>query len=216
MNMFVVIGLGRFGSSVAAELSELGHQVLAIDTDEAMVQRMADQVTQAVVADCRDQEVLRELGVKNADCGVVAFSNDIGNSALITLNLKELGIPRIICKARDHSHEELLLRSGADEVVFPERQSGRWLARTLDNRHILSYVELSERYGIVKIKVPVGWEDKTLRELDIRSKYQVNIVAIQSADGTLQTVPDPGYRFRKGDLVFTLGRNESNERLIMG
>lgn len=216
MNMFVVIGLGRFGSSVAMELSDLGHQVLAIDTDETMVQRMADKVTQAVVADCRDQEVLRSLGVKNADCGVVAFSNDIGNSALITLNLKELGIPRIICKARDHSHEELLLRIGADKVVFPERQSGRWLARTLDRREILSYVELSERYGIVKIQVPASWENKTLRELDIRSKYQVNIVAIQSADGALQTVPDPGYRFRPGDLVFTLGQNESNERLIMG
>lgn len=166
MNMFVVIGLGRFGSSVAMELSDLGHQVLAIDTDEAMVQRMADKVTQAVVADCRDQE--------------------------------------------------LLLRIGADKVVFPERQSGRWLARTLDKREILSYVELSERYGIVKIQVPDSWENKTLRELDIRSKYKVNIVAIQSADGGLQTVPDPGYRFRPGDLVFTLGKNESNERLIMG
>ncbi len=214
METFVVIGLGRFGSAVAEELCALGHQVLAIDTDEKAVQRMADKVTQAAVGDCQDPEVLEMLGVKNMDGAVVAFSNDIGTSVLITLNLKELGLPRIICKARNHSHREVLRRIGADQVVFPELESGRNLARTLANREILNYIELTERYGIVKLKVPARWVGKTLRDLNVRANYQVNIIAIQSGDEAIQPVPSPDYPFREGDLIFTLGDNESNERIL--
>ena len=214
METFVVIGLGRFGSAVAEELCALGHQVLAIDTDEKAVQRMADNVTQAAVGDCQDPEVLEMLGVKNMDGAVVAFSNDIGTSVLITLNLKELGLPRIICKARNHSHREVLRRIGADQVVFPELESGRNLARTLANREILNYIELTEQYGIVKLKVPARWVGKTLRDLNVRANYQVNIIAIQSGDEAIQPVPSPDYPFREGDLIFTLGDNESNERIL--
>lgn len=214
METFVVIGLGRFGSAVAEELCALGHQVLAIDTDEKAVQRMADKVTQAAVGDCQDPEVLEMLGVKNMDGAVVAFSNDIGTSVLITLNLKELGLPRIICKARNHSHREVLRRIGADQVVFPELESGRNLARTLANREILNYIELTERYGIVKLKVPARWVGKTLRDLNVRANYQVNIIAIQSGDEAIQPVPSPDYPFQMGDLIFTLGDNESNERIL--
>lgn len=214
METFVVIGLGRFGSAVAEELCALGHQVLAIDTDEKAVQRMADKVTQAAVGDCQDPEVLEMLGVKNMDGAVVAFSNDIGTSVLITLNLKELGLPRIICKARNHSHREVLRRIGADQVVFPELESGRNLARTLANREILNYIELTERYGIVKLKVPARWVGKTLRDLNVRANYQVNIIAIQSGDEAIQPVPSPDYPFREGDMIFTLGDNESNERIL--
>ena len=214
METFVVIGLGRFGSAVAEELCALGHQVLAIDTDEKAVQRMAEKVTQAAVGDCQDPEVLEMLGVKNMHPAVVAFSNDIGTSVLITLNLKELGLPRIICKARNHSHREVLRRIGADQVVFPELESGRNLARTLANREILNYIELTERYGIVKLKVPTRWVGKTLRDLNVRANYQVNIIAIQSGDEAIQPVPSPDYPFREGDLIFTLGDNESNERIL--
>ena len=214
METFVVIGLGRVGSAVAEELCALGHQVLAIDTDEKAVQRMADKVTQAAVGDCQDPEVLEMLGVKNMDGAVVAFSNDIGTSVLITLNLKELGLPRIICKARNHSHREVLRRIGADQVVFPELESGRNLARTLANREILNYIELTERYGIVKLKVPARWVGKTLRDLNVRANYQVNIIAIQSGDEAIQPVPSPDYPFLEGDLIFTLGDNESNERIL--
>lgn len=214
METFVVIGLGRFGSAVAEELCALGHQVLAIDTDEKAVQRIADKVTQAVVGDCQDPEVLQMLGVKNMDGAVVAFSSDIGTSVLITLNLKELNIPRIVCKARNHSHREVLQRIGADQVVFPEHESGRNLARTLANREILNYIELTERYGIVKLKVPAPWVGQTLRDLNVRVTYQVNIIAIQSEDGSIQPVPEPDYAFRPGDLIFTLGSNESNERIL--
>jgi len=214
METFVVIGLGRFGSAVAEELCSLGHQVLAIDTDEDAVRRIADRVTQAVTGDCRDMDVLRALGVHHARCGVVAFSDDIGNSVLITLNLKELGIPRIVCKARSASHEELLRRIGADQVVFPEQESGRNLAHALNNREILEYIQLSDAYSIVKTGVPGSWVDKSVAGLDIRRQHKVTIVAVQGQDGSLQTAPLPEYVFRSGDLIFSLGRNEDNERVI--
>ncbi len=215
METFVIIGLGRFGSAVAEELCSLGHQVLAIDTNEAAVQKMADRVTQAVVGDCRDMEVLQALGVSHARCAVVAFSDDIGNSVLITLNLKELGIPRIVCKARSASHEELLRRIGADQVVFPEQESGRSLAHTLNNTEILEYIQLNDFFSIVKTRVPGSWLGKTAAELDIRKRFKVTIVAVQSTDGTLQPAPLPEYVFRPDDLVFSLGRNEDNDKVIV-
>ena len=214
METFVVIGLGRFGSAVAEELCALGHQVLAIDTDEAAVQKLADRVTQAVAGDCRDMDVLRTLGASQARCAVVAFSNDIGNSVLITLNLKELGIPRIVCKARSATHEELLRRIGADLVVFPEQESGINLAHTLNSTEILDYVRLSEAYSMVKTGVPASWLGKTAAELEIRKKHKVTIVAVQHADGGMETAPLSDRPFRSGDLVFSLGRNEDNDRVL--
>jgi trk system potassium uptake protein TrkA len=159
-------------------------------------------------------DVLRALGVSHARCAVVAFSDDIGNSVLITLNLKELGIPRIVCKARSASHEELLRRIGADQVIFPEQESGRNLAHTLNNREILEYIRLSEHYSIVKTEVPNSWLGKAVEELEIRKQFKVTIVAIQSADGSLQTAPFPGYVFHRGDILFSLGKNEDNDHLI--
>lgn len=214
METFVVIGLGRFGSALAEELCEQGHQVLAVDPDEKAVQHIADRVTQAVAGDCQDPEVLDLLGVKEADCAVVAFSSDIGASVLIALNLKELGVPRVICKARSHSHAEILRRIGADQVVFPEYEGGRTLARTLANREIIRYIELSEGFGIVKLRVPLCWRDKTLRALDIRRVYRVNIVAIQNGDGRVNHVPEADYAFRKDDLIFALGSTEYTDRII--
>ena len=118
MKTFVVIGLGRFGSAVATELSSLGHEVLAVDEREDHVQRVAEKVTHAVTGDARDPSVLRALGVRNYDCAVVAVGDDIGNSALITLNLKEIGVKRVICKAQSHVHRKVLEKIGADRVVF--------------------------------------------------------------------------------------------------
>ena len=214
MESFVIIGLGRFGSTVAEELCALGHQVLAIDINESAVQRMADKVTQAVAGDCRDPEVLETLGVRHTQCAVVAFSSDIGASVLITLNLKELGIPRLICKARSASHEELLRRIGADLVVFPEQESGRSLAYTLDNREILGYIPLAEGYSIVKTLIPLHWQGKTPAEVDLLKHHRISLVAVQGEDGTLRTAPPADYVFRPGDQIFTLGRNEDNNRLI--
>lgn len=214
METFVVIGLGRFGSAVAEKLCQAGHQVLAVDTDEAVVQRMADKVTQAVAGDCQELDVLRALGVQDMHCAVVAFSNDIGKSILVTLNLKELGVPRVICKARTAAHEELLRRIGADQVIFPERESGWNLAQALSNREILHYTALDEDYGIVKLEVPEVWVGKTIGQLDIRRRYQVNIIAVQRSGEAVQHAPSHTHEFTPGELIFSLGRNEDNDRVL--
>lgn len=213
MKTFVVIGLGRFGSAVAEELCSLGNQVLAIDPDQEAVQRIADKVTQAVVANAQEPDALRMLGVSNFDCAVVAFSNDIGASVLSSLNLKDLGIPRLICKARNHMHAEVLRRIGADLVVFPEDESGRKLARSMANHDIFNYIELSAQHGISEMLLPDSWIGKTLRQLDVRAKHHVTVIAVQGRQGGMQVSPSADYCFQAGDIVFALGDNDSIDRM---
>ena len=148
MKTFVVIGLGRFGVAVATELSALGHEVLALDGAEENVQKVADTVTHAVTGDARDPAVLRALGVRNYDCAIVAVGDDVGNSALITLNLKDLGVKQVICKAQSHVHRKVLEKIGADRVLFPEHEMGVKLAQGLSSSNVLNFIELSEDYGI--------------------------------------------------------------------
>ena len=215
MKTFVVIGLGRFGTAVAAELSALGHEVLAMDTHEEKVQAIADQVTHAVTADARDPAVLRALGVRNYDCAIVALGSDVGSSALITLNLKELGLGRVICKASSHVHRKVLEKIGADRVVFPEHEMGTKLAQGLSSSNVLNFIEFSEDYGIVELSVPKSWQGKTIRELDIRNAFRVNIIAVRKAGSpnTLDVAPGADCRLAAGDSVVAVGRGEDLDRL---
>lgn len=209
MKTFVVIGLGRFGSAVSIELSNLGHEVLALDEREDVVQRVADKVTHAVTGDAKDPAVLRALGVRNYDCAIVTVGDDVGNSALITLNLKELGVKKVVCKAQSHVHRKVLEKIGADRVVFPEHEMGVKLAQGLSHSSIINFIELSEDYGIVEIAAPKSWVGKTIRELDVRASYNVNIIAVRSgAGGELNVVPGGEYVMASGDVVVTLGRND--------
>ena len=150
MKSFVVIGLGRFGTAIARELSALGHEVLAVDICEDKVQQVADRVTHAVTGDARNMEVLKALGVRNFDCAVVALGGDVGNSALVTLNLKELGLKQVVCKAQSHTHSRVLEKIGADRVVFPEHEMGVKVAQGLSSSSVLNFIEFSEDYGIVE------------------------------------------------------------------
>lgn len=211
MKTFVVIGLGRFGMAVALELSGLGHEVLAIDGEEDNVQKIADQVTHAVTGDARDPAVLRALGVRNYDCAIVAVGADVGNSALITLNLKELGVKQIICKAQSHVHWKVLEKIGADRVVFPEHEMGVKLAQGLSSSNVLNFIEVSDDYGIVELAAPKSWQYKTIRELDVRNNYHVTIIAIRKArseDHGLEVSPGAEYVLENGDNVVVLGRSE--------
>ncbi len=212
MKTFVVIGLGRFGSAVATELSVLGHEVLAIDESEEDVQKIADHVTCAVTGDARDPEVLRALGARNYDCAIVAVGGDVGNSVLITLNLKELGIKKVIAKAQSHVHRRVLEKIGADRVVFPEHEMGLKLAQGLSSSSILNFIELSEDYGIIEIEAPKTWHGKSLKELDVRAKYHVNIIAVRNASG-INVSPGGDYALAAGDVVVALGRTEDTNRL---
>ena len=214
MKTFVVIGLGRFGSAVATELSSLGHEVLALDDSEENVQKVADKVTHAVTGDARDPAVLRALGVRNYDCAVVAVGVDVGTSALITLNLKELGVRQVICKAQSHVHRKVLEKIGADRVVFPEHEMGVKLAQGLSSSNVLNFIELSDDFGIVELEIPKSWQQRSIRDLDVRAKHHVNIIAVRKGStGTLEVAPGGDYVLEAKDAVVTLGRNEDINRL---
>ena len=212
MKNFVVIGLGRFGSAVARELCALGHQVLAIDSDPELVQVLADEVTHAVTGDAQDGEVLRALGVADYDCAIVAIGSDVGSSALVTQQLKELGMPRVICKAQSHIHLRLLQKLGADRGVFPEFESAVNLAQGLANSSILNFIELSPDYGLVEVDMPADWAGKTIRQLDVRVKYQVNIISVRRGQ-EISVAPGADWVLAPGDRLFVVGRDENISRL---
>ena len=215
MKTYVVIGLGRFGTAVATELCRLGHEVLAIDDSEDRVQSISSQVTHAVAGDARDPGVLRALGVRNYNCAIVAVADDVGNSALITMNLKELGVRQVIAKAQSHVHQKVLQKIGADKVVFPEHEMGMKLAQNLSSSNILNFIELSDDFGIVELAVPKAWVGQSLRGLDVRAKYRVNIIAIRRGgdEHDLEVAPGADYVLAAGDVVVTLGRDEDINRL---
>lgn len=204
MKSYVVIGLGRFGSEVARRLCELGCEVLAIDNSNELVQQISSDVTQAVVADAQDKEVLRALGVKDFDCGIVAIGGSLNDSVLATLNLKELGVAHVVCKAHDETHKKVLLKLGADQVVIPEQENAARLAKSLSTPNVLDYIELSEEYGIIEVPAPQSWHDKTLKELNVRAKLGVNILAARR-DGRILVSPAADFMISAGDIIVVLG-----------
>ena len=213
MKTFVVIGLGRFGSAVATELSSLGHEVLAVDEREDHVQRVAEKVTHKIIC-ANASSVRRSLAVRNYDCAVVALVDHIGNSALITLNLKEIGVKRVICKAQSHVHRKVLEKIGADRVVFPEHEMGVKLAQGLSSSNVLNFIELSDDFGIVELEAPKSWQGHSIKALDVRAKYHVNIIAVRKgAQGNLDVAPGGDYVLEARDVVVTLGRNDDINRL---
>lgn len=212
MKSCVVIGLGRFGTEVARELCSLGCEVLAIDTKSDAVQQMANDVTQAVVGDSQDKEVLRTLGVRNFDCAIVAIGGNLSSSVLTTLNLKELGVPYVVCKAHDETHRRVLLKLGADRVVIPEQEQAHRLARSISAPNMLDYIGLSEDYGIAEVPAPKDWQDKSLVELNVRVKYGVNIIAARR-DGKTNVSMTADFRIQKGDVLIVIGESRAMEKV---
>ena len=210
MKTFLVIGLGRFGAAVAPELCVLGNEVLAMDVHEDLVQAAAPHVTHAVTADARDPEVLRALAVRNFDCAVVAVGGDIGNSALITLNLKELGVNKVVCKAASHTHRKVLEKIGADRVVFPEHEMGNKLAHALSSSHVLNFIELSDEASIVEVPVPAMWVGKTIREIDVRNAYGVNVIALRRGEKQKFVIaPGGDATLAEQDVIVVLGLDKN-------
>lgn len=210
MKSYVVIGLGRFGAEVARRLCEFGCEVLAMDSSAELVQQVSNDVTHAVVGDARDKEVLRSLGVRDFDCGIVAIGGSLADSVLATMNLKELGVPQLVCKAHDDTHRQVLLKLGADQVVIPEQENAHRLAKSLSSHNVLDYIELSEDYGIIEVPAPGSWQDKSLRELNIRAKLGVNIIAIKR-DGEVKVSPAADFCIDKGDVMVVLGDTDALE-----
>ena len=204
MKSYIVIGLGRFGSQAAKRLYELGCEVLAVDRQPELVQPVANLVTQAVVADARDKEVLRALGTKDFECAIVAIGDNLADSVLATMNLKELGVPYIVCKASDETHRQVLMKLGADRVVIPEQEHADRLAKNLSSPNVLDYIELSEEYGIIELPAPKQWQGKSLKELNVRAKLGVNIIAVEKGRH-INVSPAAEYRIEKEDIMVVLG-----------
>lgn len=210
MKSYVVVGLGRFGYETARQLSQLGCEVLAIDLKSELIQQIANDVTHAVVGDCCDKEVLKALGVGNFDCAIVAIGDDLAASVLATMNMKELGVPYLVCKAHDDTHRNVLKKLGADRVVIPEKENASRLARSLASVNLLDYIELSEDYGIVEIPAPGSWVGKNLRELNVRAKLGLNILAVRR-NGEMDVSPAADFAFDSGDIIVMLGNTKALE-----
>ena len=204
MKSFILIGLGRFGTETALSLCRQGCEVLVIDRDSDLIQQISEQVTQAVVADARDKDVLRALDAKSFDCGIVAVGDSLADSVLATMNLKELGVPYIVCKAHDETHSQVLKKLGADKVVIPEKENANRLAKSLSSANVLDYIELSEDYGIIDIPMPEAWDGKSLIELNVRAKLGVNILAVKN-NGEITVSPAADFRLAKGNVLVVLG-----------
>ena len=210
MKSYMIIGLGRFGSALGRQLCRLGAEVLAIDVRSDLVQQIAADVTHAVVGDAQDKEVLRALGASQFDCAIIAIGDDLAASVLTTMNLKELNVPYIVCKAHDETHRRVLEKLGVDRVVIPEQEHGERLARSLHSHNVLDYIELSEAYGILEVPAPKSWVGKTLKELNIRAKLGVNIIAVESC-GKTNVSPSADYCIQAEDLMVVLGENYALE-----
>lgn len=210
MKSYVVIGLGRFGSGLARALCRQGAEVLAIDIRPDLVQQVANEVTHAVVGDAQDKEVLRALDVRSFDCAVIAIGDNLAASVLTVMNLKELEVPYVVCKAHDETHRRVLEKLGVDRVVIPELEYAQRLARNLYSHNVLDYIELSKDYGILEIPAPKGWEGKTLRELNVRAKLGINIIAVKNG-GETNVSPSADYAVRAEDVLAVLGDNVALE-----
>ncbi|EPY2307184.1 potassium channel family protein [Clostridium sporogenes] len=204
---FVVIGLGRFGTSVAKTLYTLGNDVLAIDSSEDIVQSISDSVTHSVQIDATDENSLRALGIRNFDVAVITIGSDIQASTMATLLVKEMGVKYIIAKANTEIHAKVLYKIGADRVVFPERDMGVRVAHNLVSTNILDYIELSPNYSIAEIVTPKQWHDKTLNELNIRANYGINVVALKRGE-EINVSPVAEDTIESGDIIVAIGSEE--------
>ena len=201
---FLIIGLGRFGSSIAKTIYELGHDVLAIDKDEEKVQEISDYVTHAVQMDSTDESILKTLGVTNFDVAVVTIGSNLQDSVMATLILKELGVKYIIAKANNELHAKVLTKIGADKVVLPERDMGTRVAHYLVSSNILDYIELSEEYSILEIEAIKEWFNKSLKEIEIRKKHGINVVAIKRGE-KVNISPSAEDIIKENDVLVALG-----------
>lgn len=204
---FIVIGLGKFGQSVAKTLYQLGYDVLAVDDDETIVQEISDQVTHAVQMDATDEYSLRTLGIRNFDVAVVSIGTNVQSSIMVTLNLKEAGVKKVIAKGNNEMHAKLLKKIGADRVILPEADMGVRVAHNLVSSNILDFIELSPDYSIVEISAPSQWQGKNIKDLDARAKYGINIMAIKT-DSNINISPMATDIIGKEDILVVIGSIE--------
>ena len=205
MKSILLIGMGRFGRHIARELNTLGHQVMAVESDEARLNEVMPLVTSGVIGDSTNESFLASLGVRNFDVCIVTIAGDFQASLETTYLLKELGAKLVISRAERDGQAKFLLRNGADEVVYPEKQLARWTAIRFSSDHILDYIELDEEHAIYEVDLPESWVGKTILQVDVRRKYGINIMGVKK-NGVLNLSVSPDTVFGAQDTILVLGR----------
>ncbi|MFH1664711.1 MAG: TrkA family potassium uptake protein [Candidatus Omnitrophota bacterium] len=226
MKKFAVIGLGRFGTSVAKTLAQKGQQVVAIDRNEELVHDVMDHVTKAICLDAADEKAVRSVGIQDVDVAICGIGKDIESSILVTLILKDIGVPVIICKATSEAHKKVLEKIGATKVILPEMDTGMRIAETLVSISdtVVDHIGLSGNSSIIEIIVPEEFVGKSLRDLNIRAEYGVNVIAIkkknkvvkgglESEEESINVTPQADAIIMKGDILVVFGENDKLENL---
>ena len=211
MKSILLIGLGRFGKHIAMHLNELGHQTMAIDNVENRVDAVLPFVTNAQIGDSTNEDFLRSLGIRNFDVCIVAIGNDFQSSLETTSLLKELGAKMVVSRAARDVQAKFLLRNGADEVVYPEKQLAKWTAIRYSADHILDYIELDGDHAMFEVKVPDNWISRTIGQIDIRKKFSINIIGIKK-DGKLNLSISPDTILEQNETLLVLGRNKDLQK----
>lgn len=211
-NSYLVFGLGRFGSSLARSLCEQGQQVMAVDSSEELVQDIAPFVTEAVQLNATDEAALASLEVSSFDGAVVSIGENVRDSVLICVLLKEMGIPYLIAKANDELHAKVLRKIGVDKVVFPERDMGERVARSIVTPGVLDLMQLSDDFQIVEIRLPEKWAGNTLIGLNVRRRYGISILAVHRNESYMVS-PSADMQLEEGDTLLVLGKTEDIEDL---
>ena len=213
MKSILLIGLGRFGRNIAVQMHKLGHQVMGVDHDEDRVNDAMDLVTNAQIGDSTNEDFLRSLGVDNYDVCFVTISNDFQSSLETTCLLKELGAAFVVSRAERDGQEKLLLRNGADEVVYPEKQVAKWAAIKYSSNHILEYIELDEKHSLFEVTVPQAWVGKSVIQLDVRKKHNLNIIAIKK-DDNMNFMITPDTVLSAANTLLVLGEYKALQKVF--
>ena len=211
---YLVIGCGRFGSSVAKKMCQLGNEVMVIDKDEDSINNIAELVTHTAIVDVTEERDLKSIGLGNFDVVIVAISSDVRASIMATVMAKEMGVPKVVCKAKDELQAKVLYKIGADKVVFPERDMGIRLAYNLASENILDQINLDPEYSIMEIVTPQNWVGKWIIELNLRAKYDITVLAVKTQSG-LKVMPSPNYKMQEKNILIIIGNTDKISDIIL-
>lgn len=211
MKSILLIGLGRFGRHIAMHLDQLGHQVMAVDNSDERAEDVLPIVTNAQIGDSTNEEFLESVGVRNYDVCIVAIGHDFQSSLETTSLLKDMGAKMVVSRATTDVQEKFLLRNGADEVIYPEKQLAKWAAIRYSTDHILDYIELDSDHTMYEIQVPENWVGKSIGMLDIRKKHKINVIGIKEA-GKLKLTISPDTVLEAGETMLVLGSNKDLQK----
>ncbi len=213
MKSILVIGMGRFGRHLSRKLMELGNEVMVVDEDEEIISELMHDVTSAQIGDCTKEEVLRSLGVTNFDLCFVCIGSDFQASLEVTALLKELGARRVLAKASRDIHAKFLLRNGADEVVYPERDMAERLAVRASANNVFDYIELTPEFSIYEIPPMDAWLGKTIAQCNVRNKYHISILAVKQ-NGETALLPAADHLFTPSEHLMVIGRHDDIQRVL--